>query len=216
METWTPIPENVTVEIALAPPKPVALDPARTALVIVDMQKALCDPGFPRYHPRFGSTIAGNRRILDLTRMVGAERIFIKSIRVPNSPEFTVFGAKPKLLVGSPETEIVDELQPIDGEPIVEKYTHDPFARSGLDDLLDEKGIIPGEWSIIVTGVNASVCAHAAVLGFSNRNFHTVVPVDCTASRAIEDEAVTFRQYLSPAYNFNVELTRSDLISFES
>ena len=214
MMEWTPVPENLTVDVALTPPSSVVLDPERTVLVVVDMQKALCDPDYPRFHPRFGAVVEGNRRLLSKTREVGAKRIFIKSLRVPDSPEFTVFGVKPKLLVGSPETQIVGGLEPLDGEPIVDKFTHDPFARTELDALLDSEGILPGEWSVIVTGVNASVCAHAAVLGFSNRNFRTIVPVDCTASRSLEDEVLTFRQYLTPAYNFNVELSRSDLISF--
>ena len=40
--------------------------------------------------------------------------------------------------------------------------------------------------------MSAAVCAHAAALGFSNRHYMTLIPMDCTAASDVEEEARTY------------------------
>jgi nicotinamidase-related amidase len=139
--------------------------------------------------------------------------IFIQSIRTPEALEVTVFGRKPMLLEGTEDVEIVSEIAPLSTETVVPKWSHDPFARTSLEDVLAEKGIVAGEWTVLVTGVSAAVCAHACALGFSNRHYMTLIPLDCTAA-SIEDEARTYGQYQGGAYNFDMDFTLSTLVEF--
>lgn len=210
---WTPLPETVTVTYTTPTPKPFTLDPKKTAVVVVDMENYFCKrPGVGR----MGEVIEGNVRLLAKAREAGATVIFIQSVRTPDALEVTVFGREPMLLEGTPDVEIVSEIAPLPGEPVVKKYNHDPFARTELEDVLTREGIVAGEWTVLVTGVSAAVCANACAMGFSNRHYMTLIPMDCTAAGTFEDEARTYALYQGRAYNFDMDFTLSTLVTFAS
>lgn len=208
--TWEPLPREVTLTLTTPEPKQFVLDPAKTALVIVDMENYFCKRG----NERMFATIEGNVRLLNKARSSGAKVIFIQSVRTPEALEVVRFGRDPMLLEGTPDVEIVEEIAPLPSEIVVKKYSHDPFAGFGLDEALAAEGIVPEEWTVLVTGVSAAVCAHACALGFSNRHFMTLIPMDCTAAGMVEEEARTYAQYMGRAYNFNMDFTLSTLVEF--
>lgn len=210
---WTPMPDEVTVTIQIPQPKAYTLDPAKTAVVIVDMENYFCKI---RQNPRMYDPIEGNARLLAKAREAGAKVIFIQSVRSPDALEFTVFGRPLHIIEGTPDAEIVDELSPLPSEIVVTKRSHDPFNHTRLDDVLVEEGIEPGKWTVLVTGVSAATCARACALGFSHRDYQVLIPIDCTGAGTIEQEAMTFAQYLTPSYSYNMDFTRSDLVTFAS
>jgi nicotinamidase-related amidase len=197
---WTQLPEEVLLTLPTPKPHPFILNPAKTALVIVDMQKRIYDNPESRAY----ACIEGNVRLLKMAREAGVKVIFIQSVRTPDSYEFTVFGREPYILDGSPETEIIDELAPLPGEPVIKKYTHDPFARTTLDQLLIDERILPTEATIIVTGVSAAVCVYAACVGFSCRHYMTLIPMDCQAAGTAEEEARAYGKYRENTYAFTL------------
>lgn len=207
---WEPLPEKVTLTIATPEPKPFVLDSKKTALVIVDMENYFCKRG----NERMFATIEGNVRLLNKARKAGAKIIFIQSVRTSEALEVVRFGRDPMLLEGTTDVEIVEEIAPLAGEIVVKKYSHDPFAGFGLDEVLAAEGIVPEDGTVLVTGVSAAVCAHACALGFSNRHFMTLIPMDCTAAGTVEEEARTYAQYMGRAYNFNMDFTLSTLVEF--
>ncbi len=211
--SWTAPPDTVTLTVEMPKPLPFVLDPAKTAIVVVDMEEYFVRN--PKFGSRMGDSIEGNERLLGKAREAGAEIIYIQSVRKPTALEVVRFGRSPMLLEGSPDVEIASEIAPRPGDPVVQKWGHDPFARTALEDVLAEKGIVPETWNVLVTGVSAAVCAHACALGFSNRHYMTLIPMDCTAAGSVEEEARTYAQYMSGAYSFNMAFTHSELVSFE-
>lgn len=207
---WEPLPKTVTLTLTTPKPQPFTLDPAKTALVIVDMQNRFCK-GTSK---RSTDAIEGNVRLLTKAREAGVKVIFIQSIRSLNALEVTVFGKEPFLVEGTPEVEIVDEIKPLPTEIVIQKRSHDPFARTELDAVLKREGIVPTETTVIVTGVSAAVCAHAASLGFSNRHYMTLVPMDCQAAQTVEDEARIYDQYMQKGYAYDMAFTLSTMIDF--
>jgi ureidoacrylate peracid hydrolase len=208
---WTPPPDEYTVTVKFPKPKPFTLDPDKTALVIVDMENYFCKvPG----RERMFDVIDGNVRLLAKAREAGVKVIFIQSLRSPDALEFTVFKRHLHILEGTDECAIVDELQPLPDEIVVQKRSHDPFNHTRLDDVLVEEGIEPGKWTILVTGVSAATCARAAALGFSHRDYMVLIPMDCTAA-ALDQEAMTYAQYMTKSYDYNMDFTLADLITFE-
>jgi nicotinamidase-related amidase len=204
---WTLLPEKVELTLNTPKPHPFTLKSDKTALVIVDMQKYIYDePG-----SRAASVIEGNVRLLKMAREAGVQVIHIKSVRQPDSLEFTVFGRTPYMLEGSREAEIIDELAPLPDEPVVTKYTYDPFARTELNQLLIDKGIWPTDTTVIVTGVSALVSAYSASVGFKCRHYLTLIPMDCQAAASVEEEARAYLKYMNTnTYGF----TLSTLIEF--
>lgn len=207
---WEPLPEKVTLNFTTPVAQEFTLDPAKTALVIVDMQNRFCKGS----NQRAFDAIEGNVRLLAKARESGAKVIFIQSVRSLDALEVTAFGREPFLVEGTPEVEIVDEIKPLPTEIVVQKRSHDPFARTELEAVLKREGIIATETTIIVTGVSAAVCAHAASLGFSNRHFMTLVPMDCQAAGSAEDEARIYDQYQARGYAYDMAFTLSTMIEF--
>jgi nicotinamidase-related amidase len=197
-------------------PEPVraTLNPAVSTLIVVDMQNEYCRPEGLRYNPRTDSIIPNLRSLLNGTREAGAKVIFVQSVRANDAIEFTVFGRKRALLEGSWNAEIVDDLAPMPHEPVVQKHSHDCFNHTGLDSLLEELGMRPGVDNVLVTGVATSGCVSCAISGFSCRDYRVWVPMDCTASRAPEHEALTYLKFSNPAYSYNTSFTRSTLIEW--
>ena len=211
---WNPLPASVTVTYEVPTPKPFILDPTKTAVVVVDMENAFCTPSFPMYGSRSEDAIAGNVVLLEKARAAGAKIIYIQSVRKPDMAEVTRFGREPHLIEGTADTEIVSAISPMPGEPIVKKYSHDPFARTELEAVLEREGVVAGEFSVLVTGVSAAVCAHACALGFANRHYYTLIPMDATAASTVEDEARIYAQYASGAYSYCMGFTTSALVEF--
>lgn len=203
---WTPLPEKVTLKLQTPIPRELKLNPKKTVLVIVDMQKRWCTVP----ESRALDAVEGNAVLLQKAREAGVKIIFVQSVRKPDALEFTRFGMEPRLIEGTWETEIADELTPLPDEIVMRKYCHDPWARSPLYDILLENNILPTETTAIVTGVSASVCANAATIGFSNRHYMTLIPMDCQASSDEVEEALIYAKYSENSYAF----TLSDMIEF--
>jgi nicotinamidase-related amidase len=211
---WTPPPASASIKVVSPTPKAMTLDPKKTLLCVVDMENTFCTPGFSHYSKRAEDSIEGCANLLAKFRAAGAPIVFIQSIRKPDSIEFTLYGHAPMLLEGTPDPKIVTPLTPMPGEYVVQKWTHDPWARTKLDETIDEIGCVPGEWTILVAGVSAAGCAHCGALGFANRLYWTVIPMDATAASTAEDELRAYRKYMGGAYNYLMDFTTSDLVSF--
>jgi nicotinamidase-related amidase len=190
------------------------LDPRFTVLVVVDMENEFCKQGGKLYDPEgVDEVVPRLQHLLGRGREAGVQVIFVQSVRSPNSPEFSRFGQIPILLKGTWGAQFIEELAPGEGEPVVEKETHDCFYKTGMDPLLERLKIQPETHSIIVGGINANICVYHAVIGFHIRHYNTLVPFDCCAGSLAGREMLK-SQMTDPAYRYNVTLTQSDEINF--
>jgi nicotinamidase-related amidase len=82
-----------------------------------------------------------------------------------------------------------------------------------MDDLLERFGLVRGEDNVIVTGISTRNCVQCAVIGFSVRDYHIYVPMDCTAQKDEKEILQAFSLFTSFGYRHNVSMTRSDLIT---
>ena len=194
--------------------KHLPLNPQLTALVVIDMENDFCKPGGKLYHPEgVDEIIPQCQKLLEKCRSSGSRVIFVQSLREKNSPEFVRFGTSPFILRNTWGSAYVEELRPRKQEPVVEKETHDCFHRTEMDSLLAQLSILPETHSIIVMGVAADVCVYHAVIGFHVRHYNVVVPIDCCAGWPAGRRMLE-KQMEGPAYNYNVAVTHSDLITF--
>jgi len=212
--TWIPIPPKVTLEFETPVAHPYRLDPKKTAMVVVDVQE-LSVRGDGPGKDRMRSILDGNVTLLEKFRASGAPVIYIQSTRTPQSLEVTRFGMELWRPDGTPEAEIAREIAPLPTEPVVKKHNHDPFVGTNLDALLIEFGMSPKDWTVLVTGISAAGCAYVCALGFSNRHYFTLIPMDATAAGSVEDEAFAYAKYQGRGYSYNMDFTLSSLVTFE-
>jgi nicotinamidase-related amidase len=175
------------------------VDPAHTALLIVDMQRDFCCAGgsFDRYgvdlsmYPpvieRIAETIAAARES-------GVMLVFIQMTVLPgqasDSPAQIRFNlrmhdghhgeAEPLTytLDGSDGQKFVPGLEPLDGELVVKKYRSSAFWGTNLDLLLRSNGIK----SVVVTGCTTEGCVESTARDAMFSDHYVVVVTDAVAS----------------------------------
>ena len=189
---------------------PSDLTPEHTGLVIVDMQRE----GYERHGPTLKPVIQKIRALLNRFRKAHGKIIHVQSVRLKNHPEFTVFGKEYSLIVDTPAVDFVDELVPLPGEIIVQKFSHDCFYKTTMEDELRKLDLQSCRDRIVVTGIGSNNCVYHAVIGFHIRNYFVTVPEDCIHASRAEGQAFALSQFRSPAYNFNIDVVQSEQLGF--
>jgi len=184
-------------------------------LMIVDMENEFCKPGGKLYSETSARIMTGVisaiQELAKRARGAGIPIIYIQSVRTHKEPEFTVFGTEPVLKRGTWAVEIVEELKPQRGDFIVQKFSHDPFYKPVLDQVLQRLVPDPTWCCAVITGGAINVCVYHTVMGFHLRNYWTVVPVDSVYYMSDSGNQRALEQFSEPAYP-NVFLSRSDLV----
>jgi gamma-glutamylcyclotransferase (GGCT)/AIG2-like uncharacterized protein YtfP len=85
--------------------------------------------------------------------------------------------------------DIVDELAPVAGEPVIDKPGKGAFHATDLESLLRNRGIR----SLLLTGVTAEVCVQTTLREANDRGFECLVLSDCIASYIPEFYEMTLK-----------------------
>jgi nicotinamidase-related amidase len=186
----------------------IELSSEGSGLIIVDMQAEGCE----RHGAGVKPVIRNISALLDRFRRANGKIIHVQSVRAKDHPEFTVFGKEYSLIEDSPAVEFVEHLKPDANEPIVKKYSHDCFYQTSMEEQLKKLDLRPCRDHIVVTGIGSNNCVYHAVIGFHIRNYLVHVPEDCIHASRAEGQQFALSQFRSPAYNFNVSVTRSENI----
>ena len=180
-----------------ADPFPLAFDPATTALIIIDMQRDFVLPG--GFGEKLGNdtslllaAVEPTQRVLEKARQTG---MFIIHTREGHRPDlsdcpaakltrggFTFIGTDSpmgRILVrGEKGHDIIHQLYPKPGEPVIDKPGKGSFHATDLHQILLDRGIK----TLVVCGVTLEVCVHTTVREANDRGFECVVLSDCVAS----------------------------------
>ncbi len=181
-----------------ARPYPFPFDAARTALIVIDMQRDFLEPG--GFGELLGNDVSELARVVaPLQALLAAARdagLTIVHTREGHRPdladcppsklargggELTIGSDGPKgriLVRGELGHDIGDELAPLPGEVVLDKPGKGAFYATDLELLLRNRGIE----RLIVTGVTTEVCVHTTVREANDRGFECLVPEDCVGS----------------------------------
>ena len=192
------------LEIA-AEPYAFELIPERCALLIIDMQRDFLEPG--GFGQMLGNdvsqlrrAIAPNRRLLAAWRAAGlltlhtreghrpdlADLPPAKKIRGRSATSIGDRGPMGRILVrGEAGHDIIPELYPEPGEPVIDKPGKGAFFATDLHAILAHRGID----QLVVTGVTTEVCVNTTVREANDRGYDCLVLEDCVASYFPEFQA---------------------------
>ena len=93
------------------------------------------------------------------------------------------------LIRGAAGHDIIPELYPKAGEPVVDKPGKGSFYATDLERILQSRGIE----NLIVCGVTTEVCVHTTVREANDRGYRCLVPGDCCGSYFPEFHATALR-----------------------
>ena len=186
---------TVTVQ---AEPEAISFDPARTAFVMIDFQRDFMEPG------GFGETLGNDVSLLG--KAVKPAKALIEAARklkmlvvhtreghrpdMADAPPAKVERGTPSARIGAPGPmgrilirgeaghDIIPELAPAEGEPMVDKPGKGAFYATDLGSILKNRGID----TLIFGGVTTEVCVHTTVREANDRGYRCIVAADACGS----------------------------------
>src|SRR5881394_3776438 len=194
-------PKNGSVTLD-AKPEPIAIDPARAAVIVVDMENDFVSKG--GMFDRAGADISGAQKavaptakVLAAARQAGMKIIYLKmgyradlsDLGAPDSVNRTRHlkfgvgqtirapdGRESRVLIRDTwDTDIVPELKPQPNDIVLYKTRFSGFYQTDLDATLKKFGIK----YLIVTGVTTSICVESTVRDAMFRDYLCVMLSDC-------------------------------------
>jgi len=166
----------------------VVLDPATTALVVVDMQNDFVKEGGTLRVPTAEATLPAIARLLELARGAGMPVVFSQDTHREGDPEWRIWPEHTR--EGTWGWRIVDELAPREDETVLRKVRYDAFYGTPLEHLLRLWGVR----TLVLCGTVANICVHYTAASAALRWFDVVVPRDATSDLEPFDLEGSLRQ----------------------
>ncbi len=171
---------------------------ARTALIIIDMQRDFIEPG------GFGATLGNDvsllsaivpacQTVLGAWRKAGGLVVHTRESHSPDlsdcppakrnrgAPTLRIGDMGPMgriLVAGEPGNQIIAELAPLAGEIVVDKPGKGAFYATHLHRLLQARGIT----HLLFMGVTTEVCVQTSMREANDRGYDSLLLTDCTES----------------------------------
>lgn len=211
-----------------AEPFDIELMPSSLALIVIDMQRDFIEPG--GFGASLGNDVAPLREIVPRVRALmkrfrerGLPVLHTRECHRPDlsdcPPAKRRRGAHGRrigdpgpmgrlLIAGEPGAQIVPELAPLPGEPVIDKPGKGAFHATALGATLEALGI----GQLVLTGVTTEVCVQSTMREANDRGFDCTLASDACASYFPAFHAATLEMVRSQGAIVGWTATTTDLL----
>jgi nicotinamidase-related amidase len=192
-----------------------ALNPDKAALICIDFQRDFvardgmaASLGSPVEN--LLSALAAARVALDVARQLGMFVVHTREVYAPDLSDLNanrrqsgsivgVAGPLGRFLIrGERGSDLVDEVQPLAGEPVIDKAGFSSFHQTQLDKILRERGIE----TLLLTGVTTQCCVASTLRSAVDLGYCCVLLQDACAAYDPADHEATLRVIYSEDHTF--------------
>jgi biuret amidohydrolase len=174
------------------------LEPKKSALIVIDMQRDFVEPG--GFGETLGNDVTRLQAIIPATaaliagfRKAGLTIVHTRECHRPDlsdcppakkdrgNPKLRIGDPGPMgriLISGEPGADIVPELYPVEGEIILDKPGKGAFYATPLGDMLKERGVT----QLVFAGVTTEVCVQTTMREANDRGYECLLAEDATES----------------------------------
>jgi nicotinamidase-related amidase len=207
---------RLTRNQVISMPETLQLDPAKTALVLIEYQNEFTSDGGV-LHGAVSAVMDKTGMLPKTVALVDAARaagVTIMHAPITFAPGYTELSRHPygilkgvvdgnAFVKGTWGAAIVDDLQPEEGDIVIEgKRGLDTFASTNLDFILRSKGIE----TVIIGGFLTNCCVESTMRSAYENGYRVITLTDCTAATSAEehDNAIA---YDFPMFSLPMEST---------
>jgi nicotinamidase-related amidase len=175
--------------------RPLTLDPARTAVLVMDMEQFVIGILGSAAQATLAHTAAAEHT----SRQAGVSVVFVATSFAPGYPEispnnktFAGIAGTGKLIQGSAETRLDPRIAPVGDEPVIVKHQVGAFSAPPLEQLLRAKNID----TLVLAGLFTRGVVLSTVEAAADLNYRLIVLSDCVADPDAEVNRVLLDKVL--------------------
>lgn len=161
------------------------IDPAKTAVIVVDMENDFVESSSPMSSTQARDAIPQMQRVLEIARTSGMKVVYTTHAHRPDGSDMGRFadlyppiGGGVSLVDGTRGVEIYDELAPLPGEVVIKKHRYSGFFGTDLDIILRSSGIE----TVVIIGTTTENCCQATARDAMFRDYFVVFLADATGT----------------------------------
>jgi len=160
------------------------IEPAKTAMIVVDMQNDFVAPGGGLETPAARAMVPKLTEALQICRGAGIKVIYTTHAHRKDGSDMGLFAMHQPIanrsatVDGTWGVEIYPEVAPAAGEHVIKKHRYSGFFGTDLDIILRGWGVD----TVIISGTTTENCCHATARDAMFHNYRVVFLSDATAT----------------------------------
>lgn len=166
----------------------VAIRPASTAVLVVDMLADFCLPGGAMVLPGYQALVGPQNDVIRALRTAGGVVLFVVDAHRPQARRDREFLKRAAHCIeGTPGVRVIPELDQDPSDLTVIKRRYSGFFNTDLDLTLRDMMVD----TVIVMGVVTNICVRSTVHDAFFHGYNVIVPQDCCAATGPREQAST-------------------------
>lgn len=158
----------------------MSLDVENSCLLVIDMQKFFLNPDSPTFTCGGIAIMDNVKSLVNSFRNANRPVIFTKHVHHKDKIDAGILGWwwEGMCIEGSPESEVIDELKPLENEKQVLKHRYSSFYNTDLEIILRVMGIK----DVVICGIMTNMCCESTARDAYYRDYRVFFPADATGS----------------------------------